>query len=201
MKLLQISLLVLIGFLTIAEAKRGKGKGKGRGKWGGRGKGKGKGGRGGFGAGRIINTLIKDDLMTCKVDECWPTCFTQGCIDCKTACYNENQNLDKAKNTDKIGEEPTKAERKAARKARKVVKACNQNCKKSGVCPKWKNVPKTCKKCTKGCYKKTLENSKSLNDFSKSCSGEDKCGKVCWGPAWKTKACKSCVSENCVEEE
>ena len=96
MKLLQISLLVLIGFLTIAEAKRGKG--KGHGKWGGRGKGKGKGGRGGFGAGRIINTLIKNDLMTCKVDECWPTCFTQGCIDCKTACYNETQNLDKAKN-------------------------------------------------------------------------------------------------------
>merc|ERR1712127_885128 len=109
MKLLHICLLVLVGFLTIAEARKGN-KGKGRGKWGrGKGKGKGKGGRGGFGANRVINSLIKDDLMSCKVDECWPTCFTQGCIDCKTACYNENQNLEKPKNA--ANEEPTKAER------------------------------------------------------------------------------------------
>merc|ERR1712141_753279 len=78
MKLLQFCILVLIGFLAVEiESKRG---GKGKGRWnrkGGKGRGKGKGKFRGKG---LIHDLIKDDLMTCKVDECWPTCFTQGCI-------------------------------------------------------------------------------------------------------------------------
>merc|ERR1712062_522331 len=132
MKLLQFSILVLIGFLAVEiESKRG---GKGKGRWnrkGGKGRGKG-----------LIHGLIKDDLMTCKVDECWPTCFTQGCIDCKTACYNEHEN-----SVDTKAKDDDVSERKAAKKARKALKSCNKNCKKSGVCPKWKNVPKVCKKC------------------------------------------------------
>merc|ERR1712004_947158 len=198
MKLLQFCVLVLIGFLAVEiESKRG---GKGKGRWnrkGGKGRGKGKGK---FRGKSLIHGLIKDDLMTCKVDECWPTCFTQGCIDCKTACYNEHENSVETKAKDEDVSE-NKAAKKDPKKARKALKSCNKNCKKSGVCPKWKNVPKVCKKCMKGCYKTTLENSKSLDDFSKSCSGDDKCGQVCWGPSWKSKACKTCVQEKCVEEE
>merc|ERR1712038_484976 len=184
MKVSHFCILILLVLFIETEARRGgkgkgrRGKGKGKGKWR-----KNKGGKGGKG---VIFSLIKDDLMTCKVDECWPTCFTQGCIECKTACYEEHGNSvnTKAKDDDV-------SERKAAKKARKALKSCNKNCKKSGVCPKWKNVPKVCKKCMKGCYKTTLENSKSLDDFSKSCSGDDKCGQVCWGPSWKSKACKT----------
>merc|ERR1712061_131683 len=193
MKLFHFCILILLVLFVQTEARRG-GKGKGRGK--GKGKGKGKGGKwrknkGGKG---MIFSLIKDDLMSCKVDECWPTCFTQGCIDCKSACYNETQNVEDS--TQSVI--PQKSQSK---KTRKALKACNKKCKKPGVCPKWKNVPKVCKKCVKGCYKKTLETSSSLENFNQSCNTPNKCGTECWGPKWKSKACKTCVQEKCVEEE
>merc|ERR1712117_415869 len=84
MKLFHFCILILLVLCIETEARRGgkgkgrRGKGKGKGKWR-----KNKGGKGGKG---MIFSLIKDDLMSCKVDECWPTCFTQGCIDCKSAC-------------------------------------------------------------------------------------------------------------------
>merc|ERR1712141_648380 len=113
-RLIQLSLVFLVVFFaTDLEAKRGKNR---RGK--GKGKGKGK-------ANGLIRKLIKDDVMQCKVDECWPQCFTQGCIECKTACITSNKSDNKQ------------------------LKSCQKQCKKSGVCPKWKHVPKACKKCSK----------------------------------------------------
>merc|ERR1712179_227433 len=157
MKLFHFCILILLVLFIETEARRGgkgkgrgKGKGKGKGKWR-KNKGKGKG---------MIFSLIKDDLMSCKVDECWPTCFTQGCIDCKSACYNENQNT---KNTS----ESIVPQKSTAKKARKAFKNCNKTCKKTGVCPKWKNVPKVCKKCMKGCYKKTLKHASKKNVLKK----------------------------------
>merc|ERR1712130_727155 len=193
MKLFHFCILILLVLFIETESRRwGKGKGRGKGK-GGKGKGKwrknknkGKG---------MIFSLIKDDLMSCKVDECWPTCFTQGCIDCKSACYNQNQ--DDTENTTNS----TVPQKQQDKKSRKAFKKCNQNCKKTGVCPKWKHVPKTCKKCVKGCYKKTLETSSSLESFNQSCNTPEKCGSECWGPKWKSKACKTCVQIKCKEEE
>merc|ERR1711978_417902 len=197
MKLFHFCTLILLVLCIETEARRG-GKGKGR-----RGKGKGKwrkiikwrknkGGKGGKG---MIFSLIKDDLMSCKVDECWPTCFTQGCIDCKSACYNENKNFEVSTNSTLV------PQKQKAKKARKAFKKCNHNCKKTGVCPKWKNVPKVCKKCMKGCYKKTLETSSSLESFNQSCNTPEKCGSGCWGPKWKSKTCRTCVQTKCKEDE
>merc|ERR1712179_788111 len=105
MKLFHFCILILLVLFIETEARRGgkgkgrgKGKGKGKGKWR-KNKGKGKG---------MIFSLIKDDLMSCKVDECWPTCFTQGCIDCKSACYNKNQQLKKLEKPSKTATKPVK---------------------------------------------------------------------------------------------
>ena len=196
MKLLHICILILLVLFVQIEAKRG-GKGKGRGKGKGKGKGKWRKNKGGKGKGMIFS-LIKDDLMSCKVDDCWPTCFTQGCITCKTACYNQNQDDTEITTNFNNTMVPQKQQ---AKKARKAFKKCNHNCKKTGVCPKWKNVPKVCKKCVKGCYKKTLETSSSLESFNQSCNTPEKCGSECWGPKWKSKTCRTCVQTKCKEEE
>merc|ERR1711879_628837 len=124
MKLFHFCILILLALCIETEARRGgkgkgrRGKGKGKGKWR-----KNKGGKGGKG---MIFSLIKDDLMSCKVDECWPTCFTQGCIDCKSACYNENQNIEISTNSTLV---PQKQE---AKKDRKAFKNGKTSLKKTG---------------------------------------------------------------------
>merc|ERR1712076_186034 len=76
-------------------------------------------------------------------------------------------------------------------------KTCNKQCQKTGVCPKWKNVPKQCKKCKRGCFKQSIEASAKVEQFSSEC--REFCDEICWGPNWKTESCTSCVVSNCSE--
>merc|ERR1712110_900428 len=120
---------------------------------------------------KLVYQLAMKEIGQCWVKNCQTGCYSSACISCKNDCrtaLTENEQIWNGK----------------------VVssrKFCNLTCKTEKKCPRKRDLPKTCKKCKKQCFRDAIEQSQNVQKFVGECKRV--CDAVCWGPNWKSEGC------------
>jgi hypothetical protein len=138
---------------------------------------------------KLVYQIAMKEIGTCWSQTCYsPTqvCYNEECEACKTECFDSNPI------------EPTLTGKNGVEKTVSPRKYCMKTCRSEGRCQSKKDLPKSCKKCKKNCFREAIESSDSMRKFVVEC--KPFCDDVCWGPAWKTEACSECVTQNCAGE-
>lgn len=139
---------------------------------------------------KLVYQIAMKEIGTCWAENCYSetqVCHNEECEACKTGCFESNP-VEAITLIGKKGVETTVSPRKY----------CMKKCRSEGRCQKKKDLPKSCKKCKKSCFREAIEGSDSMRKFVVEC--KPFCDDVCWGPAWKTESCSECVTQNCAGE-
>merc|ERR1711893_39674 len=143
---------------------------------------------------KLVYQIAMREIGTCWMKKCinpkrsnQEPCYSQDCMDCRTDC--------KVSLTDN---QQTWTNIKGVQKTVSNRKFCNLKCKSENRCPKKKDLPKSCKKCKKTCFRAAIENSDAMTQYVSECNTF--CDNICWGPNWKTEGCTDCVTQNCAGE-